>query len=170
MGAFLIRLPLILFLIIIVYAITEIFDTRYRSVSDFEQVRISNYMTYMKGTWGLTRRYWRTKWKIVIEADRKKYDLHPYTPLIPDGSDLDKLYDDVFRTNEAVLWIDKDDRVMGLLADGRLIIPPIQGVKFHENERKYAMVLIVIFVVLGIFYYRYVKAGLYLDWKLSPRS
>jgi hypothetical protein len=59
---------------------------------------------------------------------------------------------------------------MGLQADGRLIIPPIQGGKFYERQRKFAMGLSVIFVVIGILYYRYVKVGSDLDWKLSRKG
>jgi hypothetical protein len=159
----LIRLTLILILIIFGYCLTMIFDTRYHSVSDFEQVQITNYISYIKRSWGRRATYA----KIVIRADRKEYNFYPSTPLIQDKSEFDKLYRILLRSKEVILWIDKDDSVMGLQADGRLIIPPIQGIKFYERERKLAIALSVIFFVIGVLFYRYVKKGSNLDWKLS---
>lgn len=85
-----------------------------------------------------------------------------------DGEEFDNLYDILLRSDEAVLWIDKDNRVMGLQTDGRLIIPPIQGIKFYERERKGAIVLSVVFFVIGVVYYVYLKKRSNLDWKLGP--
>jgi hypothetical protein len=161
----LIRLTLILILIIFGYCLTMIFDTGYHSVSDFEQVHITNYFSYIDRRLGRRATYR----KIVIRADRKEYSFYPSTPLIQESSEFDKLYRILLRSKEVKLWIDKDDSIMGLQADGQLIIPPIQGIKYYERERKLSIALSVIFFVIGVLSYRYVKKGSNLDWKLSPR-
>jgi hypothetical protein len=59
---------------------------------------------------------------------------------------------------------------MGLQADGQLIIPPIQGIKFYESERKSAIALSVIFFIIGVFYCRIIIEGSELGRKLGIRS
>ena len=58
----------------------------------------------------------------------------------------------------------------GLEVDGRLIISPAQGVKFHEAEMKAGLWGAVGSFAMAIFGYFYFKKYYGLDWKLSRKS
>jgi hypothetical protein len=83
MVKFLSILVLIFILAVFGWSVISIFHP-YQSVSDFEQVRLTNYRSYMKrNRIGRTRRP-----RIVIEADGKEYRLISNDALIPDGMHL----------------------------------------------------------------------------------
>jgi hypothetical protein len=156
-----------LLLIVSGYFFTQIFDKRYLSVSDFEKVRLTNYRSYMRSLG------WRLRdSRIVIEADGKEYYLFYDSTLIPDGVEFKDFIPILNNSTEVILWLaeySSGKSVNGLQVDGQLIIPPIQGVKRYEVERRWAIVLCVMFLVIGIIYYRTFKE-LGFDWKLSPKS
>src|SRR5215475_11390566 len=104
------------------------------SVSDCERVRISDYRSYLKTTYG-SPRYTR----VVIEAGGKEYVLYSHNELMPKGIGFHEIPSTLNRSTEAVLWVEESQghhSVRGLEVDGRLIISPAQGVKFHEAEMK----------------------------------
>jgi hypothetical protein len=93
--------------------------------------------------------------RIVIETESNEYYLFPDSILIPEGMDLADFVPILNNSIEAILWLKTfrtlyglKKSVMGLQVDGRLIIPPIQGVKSQEDEK------MVYGWICGYFYYR----------------
>lgn len=163
-----IRLLLLFLLFWAGYFLVGAFNKRGRSVNDFERVQVTNYRSYIKKTYGSP-----TYTRIVIESDAKEYFLFPHDELIPEGIIFDEIIPILNRSTEAVLWIEEFDdgySVMGLEIGGRLIIPPTQGVKFHEKQRRVGLWGAAGFIAMAAFGYFYFRRHDGLDWKLSPKG
>jgi hypothetical protein len=143
-----------------------VFDKSARFVSDFERVRINNYRSYLFES---RRRSW-----IVIEADGKKYFLDSREELMPWWAEkISDILPVLSGSAEMTLWVDEYSAgysVMGLEVGGKLIIPPTQGVKLHENERRFALWGAVFSFVSAVFFYFYIRKHDGLDWKLSRKN
>jgi hypothetical protein len=143
------------------------FDKNGRSVSDFERVQISDCRSYPKEIYGRQR-------QIVIEGGGKKYFLSFESELRPEGvGGWDEIIPSLNSSTDVVLWVERSQGrhwVMGIEADGRTIISPSQGVKFHERERRLGLWGAVVFFVVAVFIYLHIKKRDGLDWKLSRKS
>lgn len=129
-------------------------------MSDFEQVRISNYNSYLLGG---------RRPKIVIEAGGKKYFLFPRNELRPEWADtVFDVLPILDSSTEATLWVE-EHLVMGLEVGGRLIISPAQGIEYCERNRRAAPWVAVGFFVAAVYMYCLGRRE-GLDWKLSRKD
>lgn len=149
------RLLLLFFLLFAGFCLWVAFDNCARSVSDFEQLRISDYRSYLTG--GRYR-------KIVIESGGKEYSLYPHGELKPEWAEkFSEILPVLASSTEATIWVDDGYSVMGLEIGGRLIISPTQGVKLHQNKRRIILLLAALFFVAAIIIYLSVRKADGLD-------
>jgi hypothetical protein len=145
-----IRILLLLTLFGAGFFVVGVFNNSGYSVSDFERVQISNYRSYLN----------LRRTKVIIEASGKEYVLFSNRELMPKGMRFVEIPSTLNRSTEAVLWVEESQgyhAVIGLEVDGRLIISPAQGVKFHEDERKAGLWGAVGCFAMAIFGYFYFK-------------
>jgi hypothetical protein len=114
----------------------------------------------------------RSAFPIVIQAGGKEYFLSSHSELM-EGRTFAEILSLLELSTGAILWVERSQGrhwVMGIEADGRLIISPAQGVKFHERERRVALLGVGVWLVVAVFLYFYIRKQDGLDWKLSRKS
>lgn len=160
-----IRLLMILVLFWTCYFLVGAFDGRGRSIADFNRVRLTSHSSHLKETYLRSRSV-----RIEIEAEGKTYKLTSHAELTPISIGFDDVVPLLNRSTELVLWVDESEGehwVRGVQADGTMIISPMQGLRFHERERLFALWGAVGFFVLGLTGYVYFRKVYRLDWKLG---
>jgi hypothetical protein len=93
----------------------------------------------------------------VIEASGKDYFLFPHEELMPEWAEnFSDILPTLASSSEATLWIEKyygGYSVMGVEVDVRQIISPTQGVKYHENQRKWGLWGAAAWFVAAVLFY-----------------